>query len=315
LGHRLLSTDPQTIDVSQGAHVSSPLWRRLAAEFLGTALLVTAVAGSGIMATRLSPTDVGLQLLENSTAIVFALTVLILIFSPISGGHFNPLVSIADWWLGGRHGDEGLSGTDVGAYAVTQIVGAIGGALLANEMFAVPFALSTKHRSDAHPWLSETVATAGLLLLVFALARTGRAVIAAPAVGAYIGAACWFTSSASFANPAVTIGRVFTNTFTGIAPTAVPRFIGGQLVGLVVGVGLVAVLYPPRHRSSWSGSTSMTSSALRTAMATAPRAREASCGHAGTPRSGFSPSENAPRPRTEPTRGRQPCRSPYACRL
>jgi glycerol uptake facilitator-like aquaporin len=227
--------------------VTSPLWRRLAAELLGTALLVTAVVGSGIMASRLSPADVGLQLLENSTATAFALTVLILAFGPISGAHFNPVVSAADWWLG-RHGTDGLSGGDLGAYTLVQIVGAIGGSLLANAMFAVPLAMSTKHRTGVHLWLGETVATAGLLLLIFALVRTGRAAIAAPAVGAYIGAAYWFTSSTSFANPAVTIGRAFTDTFAGIAPVSVPGFVMAQLIGLLLGIALVVVLYP--HHSS-----------------------------------------------------------------
>jgi len=229
--------------------MTSPLWRRLAAEFLGTALLVTAVVGSGIMAASLSPTDIGLQLLENSTATVFALTILILIFGPISGAHFNPVVSAADWWLC-RHGNDGLSARDFGTYTLAQIVGAIAGALLANAMFSVPLALSTKRRSSPHLWLGETVATAGLLLLIFALVRTGRAAIAAPAVGAYIGAAYWFTSSTSFANPAVTIGRAFTNTFAGIAPVSVPGFIGAQILGLLVGIALIVVLYPAKHRAT-----------------------------------------------------------------
>ena len=128
--------------------MTSQLLRRLVAEFLGTALLVTAVTGSGIMAARLSPTDIGLQLLENSTATVFALTILILVFGPISGAHFNPVVSAADWWLG-RHSEDGLPAADLGTYIFAQIVGAIGGALLANAMFAVPLAMSTKHRSGA----------------------------------------------------------------------------------------------------------------------------------------------------------------------
>jgi glycerol uptake facilitator-like aquaporin len=225
---------------------TSPLWRRLAAEFLGTALLVTAVVGSGIMASRLSPHDVGLQLLENSTATVFALTVLILVFGPVSGAHFNPVVSAADWWLG-RRGRNGIAGRDFAAYTGVQILGAVAGALLANAMFGVPAGMSTTHRSNPHLWLGETVATAGLLLLIFALVRTGRAAIAAPAIGAYIGAAYWFTSSTSFANPAVTIGRAFTDTFTGIAPASVPGFIGAQIIGLIVGITLVVVLYPHHH--------------------------------------------------------------------
>ncbi len=229
--------------------MTSPLWRRLAAEFVGTALLVTAVVGSGIMASRLSPGDVGLQLLENSIATAFALAVLILMLGPISGAHFNPVVSAADWWFG-RHGKDGLSAADLGAYTIAQVTGAIAGALLANAMFSVPLGMSTKHRSGGHLWLGETVATAGLLLLIFALVRTGRAALAAPAVGAYIGAAYWFTSSTSFANPAVTVGRAFTDTFAGIAPGSVPGFIVAQLVGLIVGVAFIVALYPAPHRTS-----------------------------------------------------------------
>lgn len=229
--------------------MTSPLWRRIAAEFVGTALLVTAVVGSGIMASRLSPGDVGLQLLENSIATAFALTVLILMLGPISGAHFNPVVSAADWWLG-RHGKDGLSPSELGTYTVAQVVGAIAGALLANAMFAVSLGLSTKHRTGIHLWLGETVATAGLLLLIFALVRTGRAALAAPAVGAYIGAAYWFTSSTSFANPAVTVGRAFSDTFAGIAPISVPGFIVAQLIGLVVGVAFIVALYPAPHRTS-----------------------------------------------------------------
>jgi glycerol uptake facilitator-like aquaporin len=229
--------------------MTSPLWRRLAAEFVGTALLVTAVVGSGIMASRLSPGDVGLQLLENSIATAFALTVLILMLGPISGAHFNPVVSAADWWLG-RHGKDGLSASELGTYTVAQVVGAIAGALLANAMFAVSLGMSTTHRTGIHLWLGETVATAGLLLLIFALVRTGRAALVAPAVGAYIGAAYWFTSSTSFANPAVTVGRAFSDTFAGIAPISVPGFVAAQLVGLVVGVAFIVALYPARHRTS-----------------------------------------------------------------
>lgn len=223
--------------------MAAPLPRRLLAEFVGTSLLVTAVVGSGIMAARLSPDDVGLQLLQNSTATVFALAVLILVFGPVSGAHFNPVVTAADWWLHrGRPG--ALSITEVGAYTLAQAAGAIGGALLANAMFEVPAGMSAKVRDGAALWLGEAVATAGLLLLVFALVRTGRAALAAPAVGAYIGAAYWFTSSTSFANPAVTIGRAFTDTFAGIAPASVPAFVIAQVVGGLIGVCLVIALYP-----------------------------------------------------------------------
>jgi len=229
--------------------MTSPLWRRLAAEFVGTALLVTAVVGSGVMASRLSPSDVGLQLLENSVATALALTVLILMLAPISGAHFNPVVSAADWWLG-RRGTDRLSAAELGSYTLAQVVGAIAGAVLADAMFGVPLGMSTKHRSDSHLWLGEVVATAGLLLLIFALVRTGRAALAAPAVGAYIGAAYWFTSSTSFANPAVTVGRAFTDTFAGIAPASVPGFVGAELVGLAVGIAFIVALYPARLRTS-----------------------------------------------------------------
>ncbi|MGY0231171.1 aquaporin [Longispora urticae] len=224
--------------------MTPPLPRRLLAEFLGTALLVAVVVGSGIMAATLSPNDTGLQLLENSTATVLGLTVLILVFGPVSGAHFNPVVSLADWWLH-RSTGGGLAGRDLGPYALAQVAGAIGGAILANLTFALPaVTLSTKHRDAGHLWLGETVATAGLVLLIFALVRSGRAALAAPAVGAYIGAAYWFTSSTSFANPAVTVGRAFTDTFAGIHPGSVPAFVGFQVLGLLIGTAAVVALYP-----------------------------------------------------------------------
>ncbi|MFC7535369.1 aquaporin [Actinoplanes sp. GCM10030250] len=220
------------------------LWRRLLAEFLGTALLVTAVVGSGIMATALSPDDVGLQLLQNSVATAFALGALILTFGPVSGAHFNPVVSAADWFLGRRTG-TGLPIKDLLGYASVQTLGAIAGSILANLMFGLaPVTMSTKERADGNLWLGEIVAVVGLLLLIFALVRSGRAPVAPAAVGAYIGAAYWFTSSTSFANPAVTVGRAFTDTFAGIAPGSVPGFVVAQLAGLLLGVGLVLALYP-----------------------------------------------------------------------
>lgn len=226
------------------------LWRRLLAEYVGTALLVTVVVGSGIAASRLSPDDVGLQLLENSTATAFGLAVLILAFGPVSGAHFNPVVSAADWLLGRRTG-SGLSGRDVLAYTGAQTVGAISGAILADAMFDVALVdWSSKDRSDAHLLLGEVVATAGLVYLIFALARSGKANLSAPAVGAYIGAAYWFTSSTSFANPAVTVGRAFTDTFAGIDPASVPGFIGAQIVGALVGLGLLVALYPQPERAA-----------------------------------------------------------------
>ena len=220
-----------------------PLPRRLLAEFLGTALLVAVVVGSGIAAQQLSPDDVGLQLLENSSATELGLTVLILLFGPVSGAHFNPVVSAADWFLGRRTG-HGLTLPDVGAYTSAQVLGAIGGSVLANAMFDVGTSISTKDRASSGHLLAEVVATLVLLALIFALVRSGRGAIAAPAVGAYIGAAYWFTSSTSFANPAVTIGRIFSDTFAGIAPASAVAFIAAQLVGLAVGIGITLGLYP-----------------------------------------------------------------------
>ena len=219
------------------------LTRKLIAEFLGTGLLVAVVVGSGIAAQQLSPGEIGLQLLQNSTATVFGLSVLILMLGPVSGAHFNPVVSIADWFMGRRAG-TGLSTTELAAYIVAQTVGAIGGALLANVMFDVGTEISEKERASGGHLVGEIVATAGLVLLIFALVRTKRGALAAPAVGAYIGAAYWFTSSTSFANPAVTIGRIFSDTFAGIAPSSAPAFIAMQLIGGAIGLVLVLVLYP-----------------------------------------------------------------------
>jgi glycerol uptake facilitator-like aquaporin len=218
--------------------------RRLLAEFVGTALLVTVVVGSGIAAQQLSPDDTGLQLLENSTATVFGLAVLILLFGPASGAHFNPVVTAADWLLG-RRARTGMAFRDVAAYVVVQIAGGVSGALLANLMFdRRVFELATKERITTGHLIGEVVATAGLIALIFALARTGRAALSAAAVGAYIGAAYWFTSSTSFANPAVTVGRMFSDTFAGIAPSSAPGFIAAQILGALIGLALVAVLYP-----------------------------------------------------------------------
>jgi arsenate reductase len=218
--------------------------RRLLAEFVGTALLVTVVVGSGIAAASLSAHDVGLQLLENSTATVFGLAVLILLFGPISGAHFNPVVTASDWLLGRRSG-TGISAGDATAYALAQVLGGVAGSWLANVMFdRRVFELSTKDRITTGHLVGEIVATAGLIALIFALARSGRAGLSAAAVGAYIGAAYWFTSSTSFANPAVTVGRMFSDTFAGIAPSSAPGFIAAQIVGALAGLALIAMLYP-----------------------------------------------------------------------
>lgn len=217
------------------------LARRASAEVAGTALLTAAVVGSGIAAARLSPSDAGLQLLENAIATALALGALILMFGPVSGAHFNPVVSLAGWWLG-RRTDDRLTGRDCGANVAAQLAGAIGGTVLANLMFGVPaVARSTTIRTGGGLWLAEVVATSGLVLLIAAVARSGRA---AAAVGAYIGAAYWFTASTSFANPAVTIGRAFTGTFAGISPASVPPFLLAQLAGGAVAVAGIRWWYP-----------------------------------------------------------------------
>ena len=224
--------------------------RRLLAEFTGTALLVTVVVGSGIAAQQLSPDDVGLQLLQNSTATVFGLAVLILLFGPVSGAHFNPVVSAADWLLGRRAG-TGISGRHVASYTVAQVTGGVAGALLANVMFDRQILeISSKDRLTTGHLVGEIVATAGLIALIFALARSGRAALSAAAVGAYIGAAYWFTSSTSFANPAVTVGRIFSDSFAGIAPGSAPGFIVAQIIGGLVGLALVVALYPDAARTA-----------------------------------------------------------------
>lgn len=229
--------------------MTASLWRRALAELLGTGLLVAIVIGSGIMAETLSPGDVGLQLLENSIATALGLAAVILLLAPVSGAHLNPAVTLADAALGRRAESPARVG-DVLARVMAQLLGAIGGALLANAMFDVPAGISQTVRAAPGTVLAEVVATAGLVLLIFGLIRSGHgAVVIAPAVGAYIGAAYWFTSSTSFANPAVTVGRMFSDTFAGIAPASAPWFIGAQLVGAAIGVGLVWLLFPRRAGS------------------------------------------------------------------
>jgi len=215
------------------------LWRRLLAELLGSAFLAAVVIGSGIAAQRLSPANTGLELLENAAATAAGLFAIIGMFGPVSGGHFNPVVSFADAAFGG------LSWRDAAAYLPAQVAGCIGGATIANLMFAgAAVSISAKDRSSAAHFLSEIVATLGLLLVIFALARSGRSRTAPAAVGAYIGAAYFFTSSTSFANPAITIGRMFSATFAGIAPASVPAFIAAQVLGGVLAVAVVRALYP-----------------------------------------------------------------------
>jgi arsenate reductase len=224
---------------------TEPLGRRLLAEFLGTGLLVAAVVGSGIAAVRLSPGDIGLELLENTMATVGALIALILALGPVSGAHFNPVISLVDRFFGG------ISTRDTAAYIASQIGGALGGALLANAMFALPtFEASTKVRSSGPLWLAEVVATFGLVVVIFGVVRSGRSSAAPFAVGAYIGGAYFFTSSTSFANPAVTVGRTISNTFAGIRPSSAPAFVAAQIVGAGLAVAAARVLYPDMASSA-----------------------------------------------------------------
>ncbi len=217
------------------------LTRRAFAEFLATALLVAAVVGSGIAAQTLSPNDVGLQLLENTIATAGALFAIIVVFAPISGSHLNPVVTIVDCAIGRR------SWSDAIAYIPAQVVGAIVGAIVANVMFdRAAIETSTKVREGSNIFFAELVATFGLVLVIFLLVRTGRAmesvVVVPAAVAGYITAAYWFTSSTSFANPAVTIGRAFSDTFAGIAPASVPPFIVAQIIGAALALGAVIFL-------------------------------------------------------------------------
>lgn len=219
--------------------MTAPLPRRLLAEFVGSALLAAVVIGSGIAAQRLSPNQTGLELLENAAATAAGLYTIILMVGPVSGAHFNPVVSFVDSAFGGLSWREALW------YLPAQVAGCIGGAVLANLMFgAAAVTISTKHRASGAHWLAEAVATIGLLLVIFALSRSGRARNAPAAVGAYIGAAYFFTSSTSFANPAITVGRMFSNTFAGIAPASAPGYVLAQIAGGILGFGLIRLLYP-----------------------------------------------------------------------
>src|SRR5437588_1316388 len=216
-----------------------PLARRLLAEVLGSAFLSALVIGSGIAAQTLSPGATGLQLFENAAATAAGLYAIILMFGPVSGGHFNPVVSLVDASFGGLRWRDAL------AYIPAQVAGCVLGAIVANGMFALAaISISTKHRASPAHLFAEVVATLGLLLVIFSLARTRRTSIAPAPVGAYIGAAYFFTSSTSFANPAISIGRIFSNTFAGIAPASVPGFVVAQLVGGAAAIVAIKALYP-----------------------------------------------------------------------
>ena len=218
------------------------LARRAAAEGLGTAFLVAAVIGSGIAAQRLSPNDIGLQLLENSIVTGAALVALILALQPVSAA-FNPLVTLLERAFGAI--DNGTALALIGA----QVAGGIAGAVIANLMFGDPaVTIATHDRSGSGLWLGEVVATMGLMVVIFGAARAGRGDRIAYAVGAYITAAYWFTSSTSFANPAVSIARTLSNTFAGIAPASLPAFLIAQSVGAVLAYPLIRLLYPSPAR-------------------------------------------------------------------
>ncbi|HEY4377615.1 MAG TPA: MIP/aquaporin family protein [Acidimicrobiales bacterium] len=213
--------------------------RRATAEGVGTALLVAIVVGSGIAAQRLSPHEMGLELLENSIATGAGLVALILALGPVSGAHFNPVVTLADRLGGGISTGDGL------AYVVAQVVGACVGAAVANLMYGLPAVTWSTHvRSSGALWLGEIVATFGLLMVILGIVRRGRAAAVPYAVGGYIAAAYWFTSSTSFANPAVAVGRTLTDTFAGIRPSSVPAFVAAELVGGLAAIGLAAYLFP-----------------------------------------------------------------------
>ncbi len=216
-----------------------PLARRLLAELLGSAFLAAVVIGSGIAAQRLSPHQLGLELFENAAATAAGLYAIILMFGPVSGGHFNPVVSFVDAAFGG------ISRRDALAYLPAQVAGCILGAIVANAMFAkAAISISTHHRASAAHLFGEVIATLGLMLVIFALARIRRIASAPAAVGAYIGAAYFFTSSASFANPAIAVGRMFSDTFAGIAPASVPGFVIAEALGGCLAVLAIRALYP-----------------------------------------------------------------------
>jgi arsenate reductase len=219
--------------------VEHALGRRLLAEFLGTAFLLIAIIGSGIAAQRLSPHDVGFELFENAVATGAALVAIILAFGPVSGAHLNPVVTLADRTF------RGLRTRDTAGYICVQVAGAICGTVVANVMFSrAAVDWSTKTRDGGGLFLAEAVATFGLLVVIFGVVRSGRAAAAPFAVGAYIAGAYFFTSSTSFANPAVAVGRMFSNTFAGIRPSSVPAFVVAQLVGGAVAIVAIRVLYP-----------------------------------------------------------------------
>ncbi|MFE5806680.1 aquaporin [Streptomyces sp. NPDC056491] len=235
------------------------LSRRAAAELIGTAGLLTVVIGSGLKAAELS-SDTGVALIANSFASAIGLGLIITLFGPLSGAHLNPVVTLSSWWSR-RTGGEGLGGREALVYTAAQSAGAVGGALLAEVMFGrTPGAFATQVRDGGHLLIGEVVATAGLVLLIQGLGHIGHPRLIPAAVAAYLAAAIWFTSSGSFANPAGTIGRSFSDSFTGIAPQSLPGFIGAQLAGAILGLALAALLYG--HRSGRAAKQKPTPAAM-----------------------------------------------------
>jgi arsenate reductase len=237
-------TSPHPVPATTDA-ARPPLPRRLLAEAIGSALLTAVVVGSGIAAERLSPDDAGLQLLQNSTATAAGLYAIILIMGPVSGAHLNPVVTLSDALLPGRGAEWRAAARPIGGYLAAQLIGCIAGAILADAMFAEPLgSFSSTHRATVPHLLAEVIATAGLVLVIFGPVRSGRTHLVPAGVACYIGAAYWFTSSTSFANPAITVGRMFSDTFAGIAPGSAPAFVAAQLLGGGAGLVLVRQLYP-----------------------------------------------------------------------
>lgn len=235
------------------------LGKRALAEFIGTAFLLIAVVGSGIAAQRLSPNDVGLELFENSTATGVALAAIILALAPLSGAHLNPAVSLVNRLLGG------MTTTAMLVYWAAQVAGGAAGTVLANLMFSLPaIEISSKARWGAGLWLGEIIATFGLVLVIFTVAKSKQTALVAVAVGAYIAGAYWFTSSTSFANPAVTAARTLTSTFAGIAPASVLPFLGAQTIGALAAGLTVRLLYPSAREITPTAATVSASVAAQT---------------------------------------------------
>lgn len=258
---------------------SASLSRRATAELVGTAALLVVVIGSGIQAASLT-SDTGVALVANTLASAIGLGLIITLFGPLSGAHLNPVVTLTDWW-GRRSGGEGVDGREALVYVAAQTAGAIAGAVVAEAMFGrVPGAFSTQIREGGHLLVGEVVATAGLVLVIQGLGRIGRPKLIPAAVAAYIAAAIWFTSSGSFANPAGTIGRSFSDSFTGIAPQSLPGFVAAQLLGGILGLVLAAVLYGNTRRAAAGTAAAGTAAVKTTTDAAAPVAESSAPGPA-----------------------------------